>query len=139
MTPPFLWPSALCLSRFPDAPPWGPGAQLSAECWLALPQLVSYSSCLQLSYFLSWQSYIIVHAHLLVGVTITLIQHIHGQGYNSDNPRTDAPVIYIGVLPILTSQTGRRSIYNIYIYVCVCVCVLCVRIYIYIHRRIETK
>ena len=45
-------------------------------------------------------------------VTIALIQPIHGQGYNSDIPRPDAPVIYMGAFPILTAQPGRRSIYN---------------------------
>ena len=73
----------------------------------------------KLSDFLSSPSYIIVQRHLLlVGVTIALIQHIHGQGYNSDIPRPDAPVIYIGAFPILTAWPGRRSIYNM----CVCVC-----------------
>ena len=38
-----------------------------------------------------------------MGVTIALIQPIHGQGYNSDIPRPDAPVIYIGAFPILTA------------------------------------
>ena len=45
-------------------------------------------------------------------VTIALMQPIHGQGYNSDIPRPDAPVIYIGAFPFLTAQPGRRSIYN---------------------------
>ena len=40
----------------------GPGAQLSAKCWLALPHLVSNSSDLHLSDFLSPQSYIIVQS-----------------------------------------------------------------------------
>ena len=48
-----------------------------------------------------------------LGVTIALIQPIHGQGYNSDIPQPDAPVIYIGAFPILTAQPGCRSIYNI--------------------------
>ena len=57
-------------------------------------------------------SYIIVqNPRLLVGVTIVLIQLI--QCYNSDIPRLDAPVIYIGAFPILTARLGRRSIYNI--------------------------
>ena len=47
-----------------------------------------------------------------MGVTIALIQPIHGQGYNSDIPRPDAPVIYIGAFPILTARPGLRSIYN---------------------------
>ena len=40
----------------------GPRAQLSAECWLALPHLVSNSSALQLVDFLSTPSYIIVQS-----------------------------------------------------------------------------
>ena len=40
----------------------GPGAQLSAECWLALQHLVSNSSDLQLTDFLSSLSYIIVQS-----------------------------------------------------------------------------
>ena len=52
-----------------------------------------------------------------MGVTIALIQPIHGQGYNSDIPRLDALVIYIGAFPILTARPSRRSIYNtMYIY-----------------------
>ena len=58
------------------------------------------------------------------------------QGYNSDIPRPDAPVIYIGAFPILTAQLGHRSIYNThthtYIYVCVCTYIY-IYIYIYIH------
>ena len=77
----------------------------SAGCLLSLPHL------LQLTDFLSSPSYIIVHAHLLlVGVTIALIRPINGQGYNSDIPRPDAPVIYTGAFPILTARPGRRSI-----------------------------
>ena len=96
----------------------GPGAQLSAECWLSLTHLVSNSSDLQLlvsklTDFLSSLSYVIVQRPLLlVGVIIARNQPIHGQGYNSDIPRTDAPVIYIGAFPILTTQPGRKSIYN---------------------------
>ena len=67
----------------------------------------------KLTDFLSSPNYIIVQRPLLlVGVTIALIQPIHGQGYNSDIPRPDAPVIYIGTYPILTVRPGRRSIYN---------------------------
>ena len=67
----------------------------------------------KLTDFQSSLSYIIVQRPLLlVGVTIALIQPIHGQGYNFDIPRLDAPVIYIGALPILTAQLGHRSIYN---------------------------
>ena len=65
------------------------------------------------SNFLSSPSYIIVQRPLLlVGVTIVLIQPIHGQGYNPDIPRPDAPVIYVGAFPILIARPGRRSIYN---------------------------
>ena len=67
----------------------------------------------KLTDFLSSLSYIIVQRSLLfVGVTIALIQPIHGQGYNSDIPRPDAPVIYIGAFPILTARLGRKPIYN---------------------------
>ena len=67
----------------------------------------------KLTDFLSSPSYIIVQRPLfLLGVTIAFIQPIHGQGYNSDIPRPDAPVIYIGAFPILTARPGRRSIYN---------------------------
>ena len=67
----------------------------------------------KLTDFLSSPSYIIVQRPLLVGVTIALIQPIRGQGYNIlIIPRPDAPVIYIGVFPILTARLGRRSIYN---------------------------
>ena len=51
-----------------------------------------------------------------MGVTTALTQPIHGQGYNSDIPQPDAPVIYIGEFPILTARPGRRSIYNISIF-----------------------
>ena len=67
----------------------------------------------KLTDFLSSPSYIIVQRPLLlVGVTIALIQPIHSQGYNSDIPRPDASVIYIGAFPILTARPGRGSIYN---------------------------
>ena len=70
--------------------------------------------------FLSLPSYIIVQRPLLlVGVTIALIQPIHGQGYNSDIPRPDAPVIHIGAFPILTARPGRRSIYNKSSFICI--------------------
>ena len=83
------------------------------ECPLCWVLAFSTASCLQLTDYLSSPSYIIVHAHhLLVGVTIALIQPIHGQGYNSDIPRPDAPVIYTGAFTILTARSGRRPIYN---------------------------
>ena len=67
----------------------------------------------KLTDFLSSPSYIIVQRLLLlVGVTIALIQPIHGQGYNSDIPRPNAHVIFIGAFPILTVRPSRRSIYN---------------------------
>ena len=66
----------------------------------------------KLTDFLASPSYIIVqNPLLLVGFTIALIQPIHGQGYNSDIPRLDAPVIYIGAFPILTARPGHRSIF----------------------------
>ena len=80
------------------------------------PHLISNWSGLvsKLTDFLSSPSYIIIQRPLLlVGVTIAPIQPIHGQGYNSDIPRPDAPVIYIGAFPILTARPGRRSIYSI--------------------------
>ena len=63
--PPLLWPSTLCLSRSPgllNRKPGGPGAQLSAGWWLSLPHLVSNSSDIQLTDFLSPPSYIIVQS-----------------------------------------------------------------------------
>ena len=41
-----------------------------------------------------------------------LIQPVHGQGYNPDIPRPDAPVIYSVAFPILTARLGCRSIWN---------------------------
>ena len=71
----------------------------------------------KLTDLLSSLSYIIVQRPLLlVSVTIALIQPIHGQGYNSDIYRPDAPVIYIDAFSILTARPGRRSIYNKIIY-----------------------
>ena len=105
-TPPDI---AVCRSRSPGLLNRRPRGPLR---WVlfSLPQLVSNSSDLQVTDFLSTPSYIIVQRPLLlVGVIIALIQPIHGQGYNSDIPRRDAPVIYIGAFPILP---GRRSIYN---------------------------
>ena len=87
--PPLLWPSALCLSRSPGLLNQRPGG--SAFCWLlafstaSCPKLVWSPNWfgLQLTDFLSTPSYIIVQRPLLlVGVTISLIQPIHGQGYN---------------------------------------------------------
>ena len=86
--PPLLWPSVLCLSRSSDAQLearglsfllsagflyhilsptglqnyWGPPRALSAGWWLSLPHLVSNSSDLQLTDFLSTPSYIIVQS-----------------------------------------------------------------------------
>ena len=81
---PPLWPSALCLSRSPDAQmeahsagcgflyrilsptglqtPSGVPRAPSAWWWLSLPHLVSNSSDLQLTDFLYPPSYIIVHS-----------------------------------------------------------------------------
>ena len=90
----------------------GPEAP-SAGCWLSLPHFSPTGLVSKLTDFLSSSSYINVQRPLLlVGVTIALIQPIHGQGYNSDIPRPDTPVIYIGAFPILTARSGRRSVYN---------------------------
>ena len=59
--PPLLWPSALYLSRSPRLLNRRPGAQLSAECWPSLPQLVTNGSGLETN-FLSSPSYIIVQS-----------------------------------------------------------------------------
>ena len=81
--------------------------------WLSLPHLLSNWTGLQTNWLpIFTELYNSSTPLLLVGVTIALIQPIHGQGYNSDIPRPDAPVIYIGVFPILTARPGRRSIYN---------------------------
>ena len=116
---PFLWAAQL------GAP--------SAMCWLSLPHLVtnrsrlqtlnresrgpfcrvlafSTASSLQLVWSPNWLTsclhrVIVQRLLLLVGVTIALIQPIHGQSFNSDIPRPDAPVIYIGAFPIW--QPGR--------------------------------
>ena len=112
LTPTLLAITAF-LSRSPGQLNRGPGGPL---CWVLA---FSTASCHQrvwspkLTDFLSSPSYIIVQRPLLlVSVTIALIQPIHGQGYNSDIPRPDAPVIYIGAFSILTARPGRRSIYN---------------------------
>ena len=99
------------LCRSPGLLNRGPGAH-SAGCWLSLPHLSPTGLISKRTDFLSSPSYIIVQRPLLLmGVTIALIQPIHGQGYNSDIPRPDAPVIYIGAFPILIARPGRRSIY----------------------------
>ena len=86
----------------------------SAGCWLSLPHLVSNWSDHQTDWISCALSYIIVQRppsswgrH-----NFALIQPVYGQGYNSDIPRPDAPVIYTGAFPILTARPGHRSIYN---------------------------
>ena len=85
-------------------------------CWVLVLSTTSWHQRVwfsKLTDFLISPSYIIVQRPLLlVGFTIAFIQPIHGQGYNSDIPRPDAPVIYIGAFPILKARPGRRSIYN---------------------------
>ena len=85
---PLLWSSALCLSRSPDAQPegWGPTLLVVSTAsyhqlvwspnsiggpegpfgrvWLSLPHLVTITSELQPSDFLSWPIYIIVQRQL---------------------------------------------------------------------------
>ena len=69
------------LSHSPGLLNGGLGAH-SAGCWLSQLTLVTNGSGLQTTDFLSSLSYIIVqHPLLLVGVTIALIQPVHGQGY----------------------------------------------------------
>ena len=60
----------------------------SAGCWLSLPHLVSNSSDPQLVWSPNWLNFLCTelynssNAHLLlVGVTIAVIQPVHGQGY----------------------------------------------------------
>ena len=86
----------------------------SAGCWLSLPHLVSNWSDLQTDWIFCELSYIIVQRPPFScgRHNFTLIQPVHGQGYNSDLPRSDAPVIYTGAFPILTARLGSRSIYN---------------------------
>ena len=156
--PPLLWSISVSFSFSRAAQPGAP----SAGCWFSLPHLVSNwsglqtlsrgsrapfcwvlafstASCLWLVWSLNWLnflwlSYIIVQCPLrLVGVTIALIQPIHGEGYNSDIPWPDAPVIYTGVFPILTARPGRRSIYNIPILLSLINFPSYIYIYIYIY------
>ena len=60
--PPLLWPSGLCLSRSLGLLNRGGAEAPSAGWWLSLPHLVSNSSDLQLTDFLSLPSYIIVQS-----------------------------------------------------------------------------
>ena len=93
----------------------GLGPSLS-ECWFSLSHLISNSPDPQLADFLSSPGlYNDLTPTLLPAiVTIALIQHVHGQGYNIlIDPRPDAPVIYAGAFPSLTVWLDRRSICNI--------------------------
>ena len=85
----------------------GPEAP-STGCWLSPTGLVS--KLIWLPVFT--ELYNSSTTTFLWASQIALIQPINGQGYNSDIPRPDAPVIYIGAFPILTSRPGRSSIYN---------------------------
>ena len=81
---------------------WGPTLLGAGFLYCILPSTGLVS---KLTDFLSSPSYIRVQRPLLlVGVIIALIQPIHGQGYNSDIPWPDAPVIYIGAFPIFTGS-----------------------------------
>ena len=113
-----LWDMFLNPASYPQLV-WSPNCSIgglrgpSAGCWLSLPHLISNWSGLQTNWLPVFSElYNSSTPLLLVGVTIALIQPIHGQGYNSDIPRPDASVIYIGAFPILTAQPGRRSMYN---------------------------
>ena len=67
----------------------------SAGCWLSLPHLVSNWSGLQTNWLAVFtELYNSSTAPSSCGHHNWLIQPIHGQGYNSDIPRPDAPVIY---------------------------------------------
>ena len=100
---PFSWPAQLGA--------WGPtllGAGFLYHI-LSPTGLVS-----KLTNFLSSPSNIIVQRPPSCGRhNFALIQSVHRQGYNIlIIPRPDAPVIYVGAFPILTTPPGRRSIYN---------------------------
>ena len=135
--PPLLWPSAFLshspgllnqghgglasLGHVPQSSIFSPTATAQSGAWGPTLLGAGFLYCIlcptglisKLTDFLSSLCYIIIQRPLLlVGITIVLIQPIHGQGYNSDIPRPDTPVIYIGAFPILTAQSGRRSIYN---------------------------
>ena len=100
---PFFWAAQ------PGA--WGP-ASLGAGF---LYRILSPTHLIpQLIDFLSSPSYIIVQCppSSCGRHNFTLIQPVHGQGYNSDIPWLDAPVIYTGAFPILTAQPGCRLIYH---------------------------
>ena len=86
----------------------GLGSQLSAECWLSLPFLVS-----KLTDFQSSPNYIIVPCPPSCGRHNRTHSTRPRSRLYSDIPWADAPVIYIGAFPILTARPGRRSIYNI--------------------------
>ena len=60
--PSLLWLSVLCLSRSPGQLNRRPGAQLSAECWLSLPHLVSNFWSPKLTDLPPSPSYIIVQS-----------------------------------------------------------------------------
>ena len=101
---------------------WSPTTTTQSGAW-GLPLLVAFSTatCLQLvcsptDWISCALSYIIVQRSpsSCWRHNFTLIQPIHGQVYNPDIPRPDAPVIYTGAFPILTARLGRRSIYNNY-------------------------
>ena len=112
----------------------GPEAP-SAGCWLSLPQLSPTGLVTKLTDFLCSPSYIIVQRPLLlVGVTLALIQPIHGQGYNSDIPRPDAPVIYIGAFPILTARPGQYTKLFQYPFIAFVDCSMCIN-YNWYHRH----
>ena len=112
-----LTPTLVAINvSFPFSRVAQPGAWRPAlsGCWFSLPQLFSnwsglQTNCLPVCTELYNSS---TPPFFLWASQIALIQPIHGQGYNSDIPRPDAPVIFIGAFPILTARPGRRSIYN---------------------------
>ena len=86
----------------------------SAGCWLCLPHLFSNWSDLQIDWISCALSYIMVQRppSSCGRHNFALILRVHGQGYNFDILRPDAPVIFTGAFPILTARPGRWSIYN---------------------------
>ena len=81
----------------------------SAGCWFPLLQLVS-----NWLNFLCTELYNSSRPPSCGRHNFAPIQLVHGQGYNSDIPRPDTPVIYTGAFPILSARPG-----HIYIVLCI--------------------
>ena len=83
-----------------------------ARCWISLPHLSPTGLVSKLTDFLSSPSYIIVQRPPSRGRHNRTHSTRPQSRLYSDIPWADAPVIYIGAVPILTARPGRRSIYN---------------------------